>query len=113
VPRAATSSDVFNAIAESRRREILVLLADSERSVGEIVDALELGQPSVSKHLKVLREVGLVDVRRHGRQMLYRTNAEAIRPLHEWSSTFERFWRHQLMRVKERAEANAAKGEKS
>ena len=113
MPRAATSSDVFNAIAESRRRDILVFLAGSERSVGDIVDALELGQPSVSKHLKVLRHVGLVDVRRHGRQMLYRTNAEAIRPLHEWTSAFERFWRHQLMRVKERAEAKPVKGEKS
>ena len=113
MPRAATTADVFNAIAESRRRDILVFLAGSERSVGDIVDALELGQPSVSKHLKVLREVGLVDVRRNGRQMMYRTNAEAIRPLHEWTSTFERFWRHQVMRVKERAEAKAVKGEKS
>jgi Mn-dependent DtxR family transcriptional regulator len=67
-------------------------------------------QPSVSKHLRVLREVGLVTVRRDGRQMLYRTNADAIRPLHEWTSTFERFWRHQLNRIKERAESahNAA-----
>lgn len=113
MPRAATTADVFNAIAESRRRDILVFLANSERPVGDIVDALELGQPSVSKHLKVLRDVGLVDVRRHGRQMLYRTNAEAIRPLHEWTSTFERFWRHQLMRVKERAEGKAVKGDKS
>ena len=113
MPRAATTADVFNAIAESRRRDILVFLANSERPVGDIVDALELGQPSVSKHLKVLRDVGLVDVRRHGRQMLYRTNAEAIRPLHEWTSTFERFWRHQLMRVKERAEGQAVKGDKS
>jgi DNA-binding transcriptional ArsR family regulator len=68
------------------------------------VDALELGQPSVSKHLKVLKEVGLVDVRREGRQMLYRVNAMAIRPLWEWTSTFERMWRHQLVRVKEIAE---------
>ena len=113
VPRAATTTDAFNAVAESRRREILVFLAGSERPVGDIVDALEMAQPSVSKHLKVLRDVGLVDVRRDGRQMLYRTNADAIRPLHEWTSTFERFWRHQLMRVKERAEAKPAKGEKS
>ena len=113
MPRAATTADVFNAIAESRRRDILVFLAGSERPVNEIVDALEMGQPSVSKHLKVLRDVGLVDVRRHGRQMLYRTNAEAIRPLHEWTSAFERFWRHQLLRVKERAEAKTVKGEKS
>ena len=112
VPRASTTADVFNAIAESRRRDILVFLAGSERPVGEIVDALSLGQPSVSKHLKVLRDVGLVDVRRDGRQMLYRTNADAIRPLHEWTSTFERFWRHQLRRIKERAEVKVVKGEK-
>jgi DNA-binding transcriptional ArsR family regulator len=113
VPRAATTTDVFNAIAESRRRDILVFLAGSERPVGEIVDALNLGQPSVSKHLKVLRDVGLVEVRRDGRQMLYRTNAEAIRPLHEWTGTFERLWRHQLSRIKERAETKAVKGDKS
>ena len=72
--------------------------------MGDIVDGLVLGQPSVSKHLRVLREVGLVRVRREGRRMLYRTNAAAIRPLYEWTSTFERFWRHQLRRIKERAE---------
>jgi DNA-binding transcriptional ArsR family regulator len=104
VPRAAVASDVFNAIAEPRRRDILCFLADTERSVTEIVDALALEQPSVSKHLRVLRDVGLVDVRRDGRQALYRTNASAIRPLHEWAGRFERFWRHQLRRVKERAE---------
>ena len=104
MPRAATTSDVFNAIAESRRRDILVYLAPRERPVGDIVAALRLAQPSVSKHLKVLRDVGLVHVRREGRQMFYRTNVEAIRPLHEWTQTFERFWRHQLARVKERAE---------
>jgi DNA-binding transcriptional ArsR family regulator len=102
--RAATTSDAFNAVAEPRRREILNYLALQERPVGEIVDALEMEQPSVSKHLRVLREVGLVNVRRDGRRMLYRTNAEAIRPLHEWTETFERFWRHQLSRIKERAE---------
>jgi DNA-binding transcriptional ArsR family regulator len=105
VPRAATTSDVFNAIAEPRRRDILVLLAPRERPVGDIVAALELGQPSVSKHLKVLRDVGLVTVRRDGRVMWYRTNGQALRPLHEWAGTFERFWRHQLVRVKERAES--------
>jgi DNA-binding transcriptional ArsR family regulator len=105
VPRAATHTDVFNAVAEARRREILVFLAPRERPVGEIVEALALGQPSVSKHLKVLRHVGLVDVRRDGRQMFYRTNVQAIRPLYQWAGTFERFWRHQLTRVKERAEA--------
>src|SRR5690348_11750668 len=102
--RAATTSDAFNALAEPRRRAILNYLAMQERPVGEIVDSLRFEQPSVSKHLRVLLEVGLVNVRRDGRRMLYRTNAEAIRPLHEWTSTFERFWRHQLHRVKERAE---------
>ena len=104
MPRAATTSDAFNAVAEPRRRDILNYLALQERAVGDIVDSLELEQPSVSKHLRVLREVGLVHVRRDGRRMLYRTNAEAIRPLHEWSSTFERLWSNQLLRVKQRAE---------
>jgi len=104
MPRASTTSDAFNAVAEPRRRDILNYLALQERSVGEIVDSLSLEQPSVSKHLRVLKDVGLVNVRRYGRRMLYRTNAEAIRPLHEWTSTFERFWQHQLNRIKERAE---------
>ncbi len=102
--RAATTSDAFNAIAEPRRREILNYLALAERPVGDIVTALEVEQPSISKHLRVLLDVGLVRVRRNGRQMLYRTNAEAIRPLHEWAGTFERLWSNQLVRVKERAE---------
>src|SRR5881394_4669102 len=105
--RAATTSDAFNAVAEPRRRAILNYIALEERPVGEIVDSLRLGQPSVSKHLRVLLQVGLVNVRRDGRRMLYRTNAEAIRPLHEWTETFERFWRHQLARIKERAEARS------
>jgi DNA-binding transcriptional ArsR family regulator len=92
-------------VAEPRRREILDFLADEERPVEEIVVRLRLGQPSVSKHLRVLRDVGLVRARRHGRQVLYRTNAEGIRPLHEWAATFERLWTHQLLRVKERAES--------
>jgi DNA-binding transcriptional ArsR family regulator len=105
--RAATTSDAFNAVAEPRRREILNYLALQERPVGDIVANLGMGQPSVSKHLGVLRNVGLVHVRRAGRHMLYRTNAQAIRPLHEWTKTFERFWQHQLLRVKERAEAKS------
>ncbi len=103
--RAATTSDAFNAVAEPRRRDILSFLAFEERPVGDIVAGLGLEQPSVSKHLRVLREVGLVDVRREGRQMFYRTNAKAIRPLHEWTQTFERMWKHQLVRIKEQAEA--------
>jgi DNA-binding transcriptional ArsR family regulator len=105
VARAATTSDVFNAIAEPRRREILGLLAFEERSVGDLVERLDCAQPSVSKHLRVLSDVGLVRARRDGRRVLYRTNAEAIRPLHEWTGTFQRLWRHQLSRVKARAEA--------
>jgi DNA-binding transcriptional ArsR family regulator len=103
--RAATTSDAFNAVAEPRRREILNYLVLQERPVGDIAATLGLEQPSVSKHLAVLRNVGLVRVRRDGRQRLYRTNAAAIRPLHEWTSRFERYWGHQLNRVKERAEA--------
>ena len=102
--RAATTSDVFNAIAEPRRRDILAFLAMEERSVTDIVDALSLGQPSVSKHLKVLRDVGLVDARREGRQIFYRTNPEAMKPLQEFAATFQQMWRHQLKRIKVRAE---------
>ena len=104
VARAATTSDAFNAVAEPRRREILDYLANGERPVGDLVVQLGLEQPSVSKHLRVLRDVGLVRVRRHGRHMLYRTNADGIRPLYEWTKTFERLWAHQLWRIRERAE---------
>ena len=103
--RASTTSDAFNAVAEPRRRDILIYLAHTERPVGDIVVALGLEQPSVSKHLRVLRDVGLVRMRCQGRQKLYRANADAIRPLHAWASTFERYWQHQLLRIKERAEA--------
>jgi len=105
--RAATTSDTFNAIGDPYRREILGYLAMQERAVGEIGGWLRMEQPSVSKHLRVLKDVGLVSVRRDGRRMLYRTNAEAIKPMHEWTRKFERFWQHQLNRVKERAEAKA------
>ena len=107
--RAATSSDIFNAVAEEQRRTILDFLAADERSVGEIVEALECAQPSVSKHLKVLRDVGLVRVRRDGRRMLYRTNAVALKPLHHWARNFEQYWHQQLDRVKERAERKEEK----
>ena len=106
MPRATTTSDAFNAIAEPRRRDILIFLAPRERPVSDIVVELDLPQPSVSKHLRVLLDVGLVDVRRDGRQMLYRTNADGIKPLHDWASRFERYWRHQLNRIKARAERN-------
>jgi DNA-binding transcriptional ArsR family regulator len=81
MPRAATTSDAFNAVAEPRRRDILNYLAQQERPVGDIVAALDLEQPSVSKHLRVLKDVGQVRARREGRQMLYHVNADAIRPL--------------------------------
>ena len=107
MPRAATTSDTFNAVAEPRRREILGFLAQRERPVGDIVAGLKLDQPSVSKHLRVLRQTGLVHMRCQGRQKFYRTNAEAIRPLHEWAAMFEKYWAHQLDRIKQRAEAAA------
>lgn len=110
--RAATTSDVFNAVAEPRRREILTLLVVRELPVGDIVTALRMDQPSVSKHLRVLRETGLVRMRRNGRHKLYQTNATAIRPLHDWAATFERYWSHQLSRIKQRAERAASEDAK-
>jgi DNA-binding transcriptional ArsR family regulator len=112
--RAATTTDVFNALAEPRRREILSFLADSEKPVGEIVLALSADQPSVSKHLGVLRKVDLVRVRRIGKHRMYRANADGIRPLYDYAKTFEKYWTHQLLRVKDRAEAKERKdkGEK-
>jgi DNA-binding transcriptional ArsR family regulator len=104
VPRVSTASDVFHAIADSHRREILIFLASHERPVGDMVVALRLRQPSVSKHLRVLRNAGLVNMRREGRQKLYRTNGSAIQPVHDWTRNFESFWRNQLLRIKERAE---------
>ena len=90
--RAATTADVFNAVAEPRRRQILDLLAGGERSVGDIVDALGLGQPQVSKHLRVLREVGALQVRGDGRRRFYRLNADALRPIHAWVARYEQHW---------------------
>jgi DNA-binding transcriptional ArsR family regulator len=113
MPRASTTSDAFNAVAEPRRRDILNYLALQERSVSDIVDALSMEQPSVSKHLKVLKDTGLVKARREGRQMLYRVNAEAIRPLHEWTRTFEKFWEDKLLGIKQRAEAKASANQKT
>jgi len=104
MPRAATTSDPFNAVAEPRRREILELIAGEERSVGEIADALRLEQPSVSKHLHVLRDVGLVTVRRDGSRSLYRTNADRLRTIHDWCGMFAQHWRGQLRRIKAHAE---------
>ena len=104
MPRAATTSDPFNAVAEPRRRRILEFIATEERSVNEIADALEFEQPSVSKHLQVLRDVGLVTQRRDGRRVLYRTNGERLRTIHDWCRMFEQHWRGQLRRIKAHAE---------
>src|SRR5918997_3974498 len=90
--RAATTTDAFNAVAEPRRRQILDLLAAGERPVNDLVQLLGLAQPQVSKHLKVLREVGAVDVRDSGRQRLYRLNGHALKPIHDWVKTYERTW---------------------
>jgi DNA-binding transcriptional ArsR family regulator len=90
--RAATTTDAFNAVAEPRRRQIVDLLAGGERAVGDLVRELGLGQPQVSKHLRVLREVGVVDVRDQGRQRLYRLNGPALKPIHDWVSSYEQFW---------------------
>jgi DNA-binding transcriptional ArsR family regulator len=100
----SSRADAFTAVAEPQRRAILDLLAPGERSVGDIAGSLRLAQPSVSKHLHVLSDVDLVRSRRDGRQVLYRINAGALRPLHEWSGKFERYWSRQLERIKERAE---------
>ncbi|WP_409182686.1 ArsR/SmtB family transcription factor [Amycolatopsis sp. VS8301801F10] len=90
--RAATTADVFNAVAEPRRREILDVLAEGERPVNDLVRVLGLGQPQVSKHLRVLREVGAVEVRDEGRQRLYRLNGRALKPIHDWVRRYERSW---------------------
>ena len=92
VARAATTTDAFNAVAEPRRREILDVLAGGERPVGELVELLGLAQPQVSKHLRVLREVGAVDVRDQGRRRLYRLNGHALKPIHDWVKGYEQSW---------------------
>jgi DNA-binding transcriptional ArsR family regulator len=90
--RAATTADAFNAVAEPRRRQILDLLATGERPVNELVRMLGIAQPQVSKHLRVLREVGAVDVRDEGRQRLYSVNGHALKPIHDWVKDYERTW---------------------
>lgn len=107
--RSPTTFDAFNAIAEPRRREILGALAksDKERDVTWLVEQLGWPQPQVSKHLGVLREVGLVNVERKGKRRMYTVNGEELRPVYEWVKSYERFWDHQLQRIKERAEKMA------
>jgi DNA-binding transcriptional ArsR family regulator len=105
MPRAATTTDVFNAIAEPRRREIIAVLIDGkEHAVGEVVSTVRLPQPAVSKHLGVLRKVGIVSVSKRGQLRMYRLNAKELKPVHDWVKTYERFWTHQLDKVKERSE---------
>ena len=105
MPPATMSSDVFHAISGAHRRAILELICERERAVNEVVEALDLGQPSVSKHLKVLKDADLVTVRRLGRQRIYSANPKALQVVHDWVQRFERFWNHQLDSIQKRAEA--------
>src|ERR671931_1283963 len=116
--RAATTADAFNAVAEPRRREILDALADGERPVNDLVRLLGLAQPQVSKHLRVLREVGAVEVRDEGRQRLYRLNGQALKPIHDWVKTYEQTWSERfaeldvlLEELKEQEEGDVASDE--
>jgi DNA-binding transcriptional ArsR family regulator len=97
--RAATTTDAFNAVAEPRRRQILDVLARGERPVNDLVAALRLSQPQVSKHLRVLREVGLVDVRDEGRRRIYRLNGHSLKPIHDWVKDYERTWNERFERL--------------
>lgn len=107
--RAATTTDVFNAIAEPRRREIIGMLSDGgEHAVGDVVVRLRMPQPAVSKHLGVLRKVGMVTVSKRGQMRYYRLNAKELKPVHDWVKVYERFWTHTLDRIKVRAEQKMA-----
>ena len=99
--RAATTADAFNAVAEPRRREILDLLTDGERPVNDLVALLQLPQPLVSKHLRVLREVGLVHVRDEGRRRIYRLDAQQLRPIHDWLQGYEQAWNERFDRLEQ------------
>ena len=115
--RAATTSDAFNAVAEPQRRQILTLLMGRERPVNELARALRITQPRTSKHLRVLREVGLVRVREAGQQRLYGLDARGLRPMHDWVVGFEQFWNERSDRlneyVKERQKEEPAHGKRS
>lgn len=113
MPRARTTFDSFNAIAEPKRRQVLDVLANGERPVNDLVRSLGWPQPQVSKHLGVLKKVGLVRERRKGRQRLYKINAEQLKPIHDWVKNYERFWQHQLERIKIRAERKVSDREHS
>jgi DNA-binding transcriptional ArsR family regulator len=97
--RAATTADAFNAIAEPRRRQILDALGAQERPVNDLVAMLDMAQPQVSKHLRVLREAGVVEVRDHGRQRLYRCNGDALKPIHDWVKSYEQLWTERYDRL--------------
>jgi DNA-binding transcriptional ArsR family regulator len=106
--RLATTVDVFNAIAEPRRREVIAALADGkEYAVNEVVVRLRMPQPAVSKHLGVLRKVGVVSMVKRGQHRMYRLNAAELKPVHDWVKTYERYWTHQMGQIKERAERKA------
>lgn len=107
MPRAPTTLDPFNAVAEPKRRRVLEVLAGGEMPVNGLVRHLGWPQPMISKHLGVLKEVGLVAMRQNGRQRLYSVNGENLKSIHDWAKMFERFWTHQLDRIKERAERKA------
>jgi DNA-binding transcriptional ArsR family regulator len=109
--RAATTADVFNAVAEPRRRQILDVLAGGERPVTDLVRLLGLAQPQVSKHLRVLREVGAVGVRDDGRRRLYRLNGHALKPIHDWVKNYERTWSERLDALDAVVEELKRKGE--
>jgi DNA-binding transcriptional ArsR family regulator len=103
--RVATTTDIFNAVAEPRRRTIIDLLKDGrEWAVNDVVAVVKIAQPSVSRHLSVLRTVGVVTVVKSGQRRLYRLHAEQLKPLHDWVKNYERYWTDQLGRIKERAE---------
>ena len=106
--RAATTTDVFNAIAEPRRRDLIGVLADGrEYAVGDVVLRLRMSQPAVSKHLALLRKVGVVSAIKRGQHRMYKLNPSELKPVHDWVKTFERYWTHQLGHIKERAERKA------
>src|SRR5262245_35684337 len=109
MPLAPTTLDAFNAVAEPKRRQLLCVLAQGQRPVNDLVASLGWPQPQVSKHLGVLRKVGLVTERRAGRRRLYTLNGTKLKPIHEWIKNFERFWQHQLERIKTRAEQKLRK----
>ncbi|KXK56738.1 MAG: winged helix-turn-helix transcriptional regulator [Chlorobi bacterium] len=101
MPRAPTTSDAFNAVAEPQRRAIIALLAQGEKSVNQIAEMLGMNQPQASKHLKVLKEVGLVTVRGAGQQRLYSLNGKELKPIYDWITTYERFWSESFDRLEE------------